>query len=194
MMTPSAPDDVVRIASCSFMVPVKRLDLLYRGLQATARLKPAHTFEWHHIGDGPTRAQIEALAQATNPSNLTCHFWGRLQNEEVMAFYKNHPIDFFMNVSASEGIPLSIMEAQSCGIPVIATAVGGNPEIVSEETGHLLSPNPTPTEIAAAISTILDTPQALSQKRLASRAMWQTTYNADANYSAFAARLKSLLS
>ena len=46
--------------------------------------------------------------------------------------------DLFVNMSLSEGIPVSIMEAISFGIPIIATNVGGNAEIVNDETGVLI--------------------------------------------------------
>ena len=57
----------------------------------------------------------------------------------------------FINVSSTEGIPVSIMEAMSFGIPVIATAVGGTPEIVNNENGYLLSKDPSAKELAEVI-------------------------------------------
>ena len=107
-----------------------------------------------------------------------------------MLFYRNNPVDLFANVSESEGTPVSIMEAISCGMPVLATAVGGNPEIVSEQNGKLLSPNPTPDEIAASIFSILDNPDLAAEKRTGSRRVWHEKYNADSNFQAFADRLK----
>jgi len=97
-----------------------------------------------------------------------------------------------MNVSVTEGTPVAVMEAISCGIPVMATAVGGNPEIVSEQNGRLLSPNPTPDEIAEAILSILDNPDLAIEKRKGSRQVWQEKYNASQNFQAFADRLKAI--
>ncbi len=53
--------------------------------------------------------------------------------DDLMLFFKENSVDLFINASITEGTPVSIMEAISCGIPIIATDVGGNPEIVSEK-------------------------------------------------------------
>jgi glycosyltransferase involved in cell wall biosynthesis len=109
-----------------------------------------------------------------------------------MQYYQDFPVDVFVNVSSTEGVPVSIQEAISCGIPVIATAVGGNPEIVSEQNGILLSPDPQPDEIAAALLKIWDDPALAGRLRRGSRQVWQTSYNAQVNFRVFAERLKSI--
>jgi glycosyltransferase involved in cell wall biosynthesis len=192
-VTPSSRDGVFRIVSCSFMVEVKRLDQLLQGIKVAAQLRPQQKFEWHHLGDGPLNSKIQSMAQGTTLPNLKCYFYGHLSNEKIISFYRDNPVDVFMNVSKSEGIPVSIMEAQSCSIPIIATAVGGTPEIVSNHNGKLLSPNPTPTEIGKAIYDLLDHPELLAEYKTASRSMWQDRYDAARNYPAFARRLQSLL-
>ena len=102
-------------------------------------------------------------------------------------------MDAFLNVSSSEGIPVSIMEVQSCGIPVIATAVGGVREIVGEKTGVLLSANPSETDIANAISSVTGNDIERSfQFREAIRAHWRKRFNAYTNYRAFNEQLMSL--
>jgi colanic acid/amylovoran biosynthesis glycosyltransferase len=79
----------------------------------------------------------------------------RQSNEEVIHFYKKEKPSLFINVSSSEGIPVSIMEAFSFGIPVIATNVGGTHEIVIDNyNGILLKENPTIEEIKSAILKI----------------------------------------
>lgn len=66
--------------------------------------------------------------------------------------YAAKHFDVFVNVSPSEGLPLSIMEACGCGIPVIATDVGGTHEIVSDGVnGFLLPSDCGPEDVAAAI-------------------------------------------
>lgn len=97
--------------------------------------------------------------------------------------------DVFVNVSSTEGTPVSIMEAISCGIPVIATAVGGNVEIVREKNGFLLSANPTPDEIADALLNVCDHREAWLKKRQGSREVWQERYNETTNFEAFAQKL-----
>ena len=118
---------------------------------------------------------------------------GNVPNVEVMRHYQHHPVDVFINTSSTEGgAPVAIQEAVSCGIPVIATAVGGNPELVSERNGILIRPDPTPMEIAEAIFAFLDGPEVAARKRRLSREVWMERYNADVNFRAFAERLKSI--
>lgn len=185
-------DGAIRIVSCSQLVHVKRVELLLEGIEYAAKLRPGQQFEWHHFGTGSLKNHIEDIAQRTFSGNVKSYFPGYPSLEHLMMFYKNNPVDLFMNVSVTEGTPVSIMEAISCGIPVIATAVGGNPEIVSEKNGKLLSANPTVDEIAAAIFSILDNPDLAVEKRQGSRRVWQDQYNADSNFQVFADRLKSL--
>ena len=64
----------------------------------------------------------------SSPSNLRWTLHGQVPNAEVFNTYRSRPTDLFANTSLSEGIPVSIMEAQSCGIPILAPAVGGIPE------------------------------------------------------------------
>lgn len=192
-LTASSGDKTFRIVSCSFMVPVKRIDLLLKGIEHAARSRPEQRFEWHHFGDGPLMNDIKQTADRTLPSSVKAHFPGYRSIGEIMLFYKNNAIDLFVNTSESEGVPLSIMEAASCGIPVIATAVGGNPEIVSERNGRLLSADPAPDEIAAAIFNILDEHAVALGKRKESRRIWEEKYCASRNYQAFVEKLKSFL-
>lgn len=186
---PISTDKVLRIVSCSYCVPVKRLHLLVEALQLFGEKYPQAVIEWNHLGDGPLRAELEQIAQQKLPSSIKWSFQGRLSNKEVFEFYKINPIDVFVNVSASEGIPVSIMEAQSCSIPVIATAVGGIPEIVNEQNGILLSQNPSPQQIADALASFAFEKQFAVQKRSASRFTWRSTYNAETNYNAFIDRI-----
>ena len=179
---PSA-DGVFRIASCSFMVPGKRLDRLIVGLAAFARSHPERRLEWHHLGDGPLRSKLEGAARLALPANVAWHFHGQVPNRGVLDFYRAQPVDAFVNVSESEGIPVSIMEALSVGIPAIATAVGGSPEIVWAGHGILLDPNPTAPEIAAALGD--RTREGATAMRAAARRTWEAHYDARKNYNQF---------
>ena len=82
-----------------------------------------------------------------------------------------------------------MMEAISCGIPVIATSVGGNVEVVREKNGFLLSENPTPDEIADALMNVCDNRELWLEKRRGSREVWQQRYNETTNFEAFAQKL-----
>lgn len=189
---PSA-DDVFRIVSCSNIIFVKRLDLLLEGLAVMARMRPHQKFEWIHFGDGKGRQALQKKMERKFSSNIQGRLMGYVPNAEVIRHYQNHPCDVFLNVSETEGgAPVSIQEASSCGIPIVATAVGGIPEIVSERNGILLAPDTTPEEIAASLLRIRDDPARTGEMRKESRRVWQAGYNADDNFRAFAERLKAI--
>ncbi|MFT3892227.1 MAG: glycosyltransferase [Anaerolineales bacterium] len=185
-------DGVIRLTSCSIITPVKRVDLLLEGVAAAARQRPEQQIEWHHFGNGETRLQLQARADAELPANAHAFFPGYSTNQDLMDFYRDQPVDLFLNVSKSEGTPVSIMEVISCGIPVAATAVGGNREIVTEQNGIQISPNPSPVEIAAAIFYVKDNPETMAHKREGSRSLWSESYSADKNFERFVQQLKTL--
>ena len=191
-VTPASSDNVFRIISCSMLVPVKRVELIMEGILYASQMRPNQKFEWHHIGNGQVREALQEKANNSFPANASAFFPGYTNKDTLMRFYCEHPADVFINASSTEGTPVAVMEAISCGIPVIATAVGGNQEIVSEKNGTLLNPDPTPEEIAKAIFAFIDHPERTAEKRQGSRAVWMELYNADVNFHAFAKRLKSM--
>jgi glycosyltransferase involved in cell wall biosynthesis len=193
VLASSSSDGVFRIVSCSYIVPVKRLDLLLEGIAAAARLRPEQKFEWFHFGDGARKEALVRKLARKFPANVQGRFLGNVPNHEILQFYKDHPVDVFVNVSSTEGgAPVAIQEAISYGIPIIATSVGGNPEIVFNRNGILLEENPTPAQVAAALLRIWDNPLATAEMRIESRRIWQTSYNAEVNSRTFAGRLRSV--
>ena len=191
-INPPSEDGVFRIVSCSMLVAVKRVDLILEGIKIAASQRPDQRFEWTHIGNGANRAELQKKADEVFPSTAKAHLPGYTSKEALMSFYRDCPADVFINASETEGTPVAVMEAVSCGIPVIATAVGGNKEIVGERNGILLSENPSPHEIADAILNLLNNRKMSLEMRGESRRIWMERYNADANYSAFAERLRSI--
>jgi len=185
-------DGVFRIVSCSMLEPVKRVDLILEGVKSAALQRPDQRFEWHHIGNGARRMELQKIADETFPPNARGYLPGYTGRETLMSFYRDRPLDVFINASETEGTPVAVMEAVSCGIPVIATSVGGNGEIVGERNGILLDENPGPQEIAESIFILLDNPKTTRAMRKGSRKVWMERYNADANYAAFAGRLRSI--
>ena len=90
-------------------------------------------------GTGSQKAQVIALAKELGVARH-CDFTGvYTRHAEKAAFM--HSLDAFVLPSLSEGTPNGIIEAMSQGVPVIATAVGGIPDMVTAETGILVSPN-----------------------------------------------------
>lgn len=194
-LTRSSSDDVLRIVSCSIIRPVKRVELLLEGIASAARQRPDQKIEWHHFGNEEFEGMRENLQKSADellPANARAFFPGYSTQQALMDYYRSNPVDVFFNVSVSEGTPVSSMEALSCGIPLVATNVGGNCEITTDGNGILLSPNPAPEEIAEAIFKFVDATEWALSKREGSRTLWFKKYNADGNFHDFIRRLKTI--
>ena len=96
-----------------------------------------------------------------------------------------------MNVSLNEGLPVSIMEAISFGIPVIATDVGGTSEIVRDGfNGYLLSKDFSDEDFAALLSRVYNMKDAEYETlRTNARAFWERNFDASKNYPAFISQI-----
>ncbi|MCA1802996.1 MAG: glycosyltransferase [Rhodothermaceae bacterium] len=181
----------LHIVSCSKIVPVKQLHLLVDALVCLGKLSSRLKVRWTHIGDGPLEGRIMKECKDKLPQNIRYIFAGQLSNREVMEFYRNNEVDVLVNVSSSEGIPVTMMEAQSCGISVCARAVGGVPEIVDNNNGSLLRKDSGPVEIAEALILFAEAEYRSHRSKL-SRLNWEKNYNAEKNYSEFCSILKNI--
>lgn len=124
------------IASCSAVVHVKRIDYIIDLLSNIDGI----SIKWIHIGDGELLNDMKDLAsKKLEKTSIEYEFLGNIENSKILEIYIEKDVDFFINSSDSEGIPVSIMEAISVGIPVIARNVGGISEIVNSSTGLLLN-------------------------------------------------------
>lgn len=122
------------ILSCSAIVSVKRLDRIINALSEIDEIK----ITWIHIGDGPEKERIMKMAHdELKGMNIEFEFMGKLKNVQVHNIMKRKDVNVFVNSSESEGIPVSIMEAMSVGLPVIAPEICGIPELVDSECGIL---------------------------------------------------------
>lgn len=185
----SRNENIIRIVSCSWCVPVKRIDLI---IKALAQIK-VNRVEWTHFGDGVLLEPIKTLAHKNLSSNIVCHFPGACSNLTINQYYKTHSVDAFVNVSSSEGIPVSIMEAMSYGIPAIATDVGATSELVNNDNGILLDSSFAPVQLANAIINLHTMPNAEYMKiRQNAREYWCKHYNARANYDDYYNELSNL--
>ncbi|MEJ1237722.1 glycosyltransferase [Chryseolinea sp. T2] len=179
------------VVSCSFLVEVKRVHVLIDALQQIDRVD----IQWIHIGGGPLEEQIKTRAKERlgAKANITYQLPGSRTNDQLMQFYRENHIDVFVNTSSAEGIPVTIMEAQSFGIPVVAPRVGGIPEIVSDQTGRLFDVDASPLTIARLITEVLElSPADVKAMRQAAFQNWKTNYNADKNFSTFVAEIQKL--
>lgn len=179
-LTTRSSDGTLRILSCSSVYPLKRVPLI---LEAVKQIE-GRNVEWTHIGAGADFDTLKSLADQSKTPHLTINLMGQMSHDDVMEYYRNHCVDLFINLSTNEGIPVTIMEAISFGVPVVATNVGSTSEIVNDLTGTLLAADPSIQEITSAI-------EQTTTKPTNPRAFWAQYYNAESNYSAFARLIKS---
>ena len=168
------------ICTCSRLVPLKRVDLLMDAI-ADWDLCP---IKWTHLGDGPMFLTIRDKARELCEKNkmVSIEFTGRVSNESVKRFYAETPVDLFVNLSEIEGLPISIMEAISYGIPVLATDVGGTSEIVVPETGFLVSPNLTKELVRKSLVDYYNQPDSRKESlRESAFVYWKKHFNASEN-------------
>lgn len=160
---------------------IKRISLLESALKKVSDIP----IEWHHFGSQNYLNKNKSLNK-----KLKFIHHGFLSNSLLLSKIMHEKYDFLISVSKSEGIPVSMMEAMSFGIPCIATAVGGVPEIVDNENGFLLSANPSIREILEKIEIYYKlTSEEKNKKRRAAINTWSEKYNAQENYSKFVENL-----
>ena len=109
-----------------------------------------------------------------------------VSNEKILDFYAEQFVDLFINLSDSEGIPVSIMEALSAGIPVLATNVGGTGECVGQENGFLVEKITPVEEIASVVyNYFVSNAECIIRKRTIAYEFWKGNYEAGKNYTSF---------
>ena len=132
--------------------------------------------------------QMKALAERSAP-NLKIEFRGSMDNEDVHRLLADTHIDLILLLSRSEGLPVSLMESMSYGIPFVATNVGGIKELVPDCPEMVIPEEPTAKEFSSAVDLILTNP-AIRHKV---RKSWEKSYSADTIRKSFAAELKGML-
>lgn len=145
---PAGPPRILAVAR---LHPVKNLPVLLRAL---AILRDGGVrFTCRVIGEGAERAMLEALRRELDLDDRVA-FAGELTQSAVRDEWRRTTVGVLS--SDTEGMPVALMEAAACGVPVAATRVGGIPELVVDgETGRLVPPR-DPQALAAALRRLLD--------------------------------------
>ncbi|MBK7819381.1 MAG: glycosyltransferase [Sphingobacteriaceae bacterium] len=107
----------------------------------------------------------------------------------MFELYRSTSINALLSVSYSEGLPVTMMEAISFGIPLIATNVGGCNEICNENTGVLIDRDFDPKKVAKILETFKNSEMNTSQFRAGCREYWKNNFEADKNYNSFINKL-----
>ena len=124
-------------------------------------------------GDGPDRAAFEALARQCGVS-ARVRFVGSLDQQDLRRYYC--AADALVLASSREGWPNVLLEAMACGTPVIATAVGGVPEIVTSADAGAVVKERSATALARAVRELLARPrERAATRRFAEQFGWDAT-------------------
>lgn len=182
------------IVSCSRLIKLKRVNLIIDSLAKINCIK----INWLHIGDGKEECYIKnhAKEKLDNKKNIKYSFAGYLKNAEVMNIYNKQNFDLFISLSETEGgVPVSMQEAQSFSIPIMATNVGGCNQIVNNDTGFLIS-SISETEIIKHVIHNIKAYSYLSIEDIVSlrtkcRKYWEKNFDAQVVYEDFVNELLS---
>lgn len=186
----SSPSDdgVYRILSCSRMVPLKRVSMLAEVFSKWN----GPLIEWTHIGGGDDFEHVQSIVNHYRDNdNSSCILLGNLSHDDVINYYRNNKVDVFVNISQYEGLPVSIMEALSFGVPVIATKAGGTEEIVDNNDGILLEIDLSVDQLINAVLSLIELPIELStQMRENAYQKYCELLNSEANFDVLLKKLE----
>lgn len=176
------------IVSCSNIKPVKRIEDIIQVLSKTN----TQNLTWIHFGGGDGLQNIKNLAEQ-KLSNISFKIVGPKSNQQVIDFYLNNHVSLLINLSSSEGIPVSMMEAMSLGVPVLATDVGGVSEIVNSKTGFLVNPKINHSKTARIIDDFFNlNTKARDSYSSECLKMWKHMYDRNKNYNDFITRINRI--
>lgn len=212
---PSAVDapGAFNIISCSNVIELKRVHLIAQAMLMLERDENLCSFIkkggishicWTHIGDGPLLEPIKEYIQSygvkededIDSTPIICNFMGAMPHNKVIEYYQTHYTDLFVQVSRSEGVPVSIMEALSFGMPVLATNVGGVSELLPPDCGcgTLMDKDLSAEQLYKNIKEwiIKSVEQPGYERALEARKIWEENWDCSKNYSTFAKFLSSI--
>jgi glycosyltransferase involved in cell wall biosynthesis len=183
---PRSKRGALRLLSASSIDRNRRVRLIWEVACELAR--SGSDVEWTHYEDGPGRAELDQVV-LSGPRQLTVAINGHVPTEVVHRELRSGNHDVFINLSLSEGAPVSLMEAQCVGMPVVATAVGGTPEVAPARFNELVSAEEGVSTLAQAILRAYARPAEEGARR---RDHWARNYRADDVYPAWAEELGEL--
>lgn len=144
-------------------------DLRQRGAGARDRLRLVI------VGDGPLRADLQTRVAQAEIQRVT---WMPGARDDVADIL--NALDLFVLPSIAEGVPMTILEAMATSRPVVATAVGGNAEVVLDNETGFLVPDGDAAALSAAIGRYIDEPSLLDKHGAAARMRVQQHFSIEA--------------
>ncbi len=158
----SCPANFIHIKNQKVLIEAARL-LQQQGIAVSLLL----------AGDGPTRSACMRLCQ---DYHLNAEFPGVMPNQKILDLYRERKIDVVVLPSSVEGIPVCLLEAMAYGLPVVATEVGGVPELLSGDCGLMVPPQ-QPQDLAEALKSLIDNPERTALMVANGRRKVETEFN-----------------
>lgn len=140
----TGPSDALTAITVSRLSPEKDLVTMLEAVRLVVNSVP--NFQLQIVGDGPERKMLE---QKTTTLQLEPHVQFLGERNDVPSLLSQ--AGFYVSSSLTEGISLTLLEAMSVGLPIVATSVGGNPEIVQQPNTGSLVPSADASKLAEAI-------------------------------------------
>jgi len=174
-----------RLLSAGRLVHQKGLDLAMHALGGLKELN----WEWQIAGDGPQILTLQSMAKELGIDDRV-HFLGWQSREQLMNCYGQANI--FLFPSRHEGMPNALLEAMASGLPVIASCIAGNEELVADgETGYLV-PSEDVKSLQAALKKLLRDADLREQMGKASRQNVETNYSWESTAQQYALLLEKV--
>lgn len=130
--------------------PVKGLSYLIHAMSKINRIAP--DAKLIIVGDGKERKALENLSEQLKNHDVI-EFMGKVPHDSVSQYL--HSSDIFVLPSLSEGLSNVILEAMACGLPIVATQVGGTPDIIEHGENGLLIDAMSDEQLADAVISLL---------------------------------------
>lgn len=160
LSTEDKPEGVTHVGFIGRLISYTGAEYLLKA--APQILRDFRTVQFQVGGDGPILEDLRHLAQQLGVGHAF-RFLGTVPSVNFM-----HSCDIIVRPSLADGMPLTILEAMACGLPTVASNVGGNPEILRDgETGYLIEPRNV-RQLASRISRLIADPRL--RLRMGSRA------------------------
>lgn len=132
------------------------------------------------VGDGPEERKLKTLADSTDVVDKTIFLGARSDVAELL-----HIFDVFALSSFSEGTSVTLLEAMGAGLPIVATRVGGNPEVIKDQESGYLVENDNDQEMAAMLIKLLQDPQMRQKMGQVGQKRAQTMFSLDKMVNAY---------
>ena len=155
------PAGATVLGSIGRLVPIKDHATLFRALARPGDVLPMHLLV---AGDGECRGDLTRLAEALGIRSQV-HFLGWRSDLEAIL----DATDMIVSSSRNEGTPVALIEAMAAGVPVVATAVGGVPDLVQHDVTGWLVPPGDPEALAGAIRRLVVAPTIRARLAAAAR-------------------------